>query len=164
MSISKELENAPLPVVSGHDPVLSGMVNLNELIRLSIRPFLLKGRNNNIVVRCANLPTISGNRENLQQVFDNLVRMIMLCPGNNKRFLHIQCEEQKLKYAGPTTSPNTYITFHTNLATDQNWKQLNQETLAECQAKLLASNALLSVHEISTTGCLFSISLQGKII
>jgi hypothetical protein len=162
MSISKELKKVPLPIEAGCDSVPGEVVNLNEVITTSIKPYLLSGRNRNIIVRCANLPSVPGNRRVLQSVFDTLVRMIMVCPGSIKRFLHIQCEEQRSR-PSMTVVTSYCITFHTNLTTDQEWKHLNEESLLHCQQKLVSANGLLSVHEISTTGCLFSISLQGKI-
>jgi hypothetical protein len=88
--------------------------------------------------------------------------MIMLYPGSTKRFLHIKCEEQ-VPLSRQRHVSNFIIEFHTNLTTDTNWKQLNQETILLCQQKLLNCKANLAVHEILTAGRLFSISLQGKI-
>jgi hypothetical protein len=55
------------------------------------------------------------------------------------------------------------IKFHTNVTTHNNWKLVNSQTLINCKQILSKYNANLAVNEVSKTGCLFSVSLQGKI-
>lgn len=162
MLTTKELLEVPLEGRPGSDRRSDVTINLNEMIRQALNPFMVAGRNKDVIVRCTDMPQIQGDPVLLKEVCNDLVRMIMLYPGTSKRFLHIKCEE---KFLLPNSNPGRefLIEFHTNLTTDHNWKQLNQETIIACQEKLLKFQAFLTVHEISTTGCLFSISLQGKI-
>ena len=162
MSTSKELLKVSL---EGHDKghKLEEFINLNEMIRQALRPFITAGRHIDIIVRCTDMPFIKGDPDLIREVCHDLVRMIMIYPGSSKRFLHIKCEEQLPISRQRQHMSNFIIEFHTNLNTDTHWKQLNHETIISCQQKLLTCRANLAVHEILTTGRLFSISLQGKI-
>ena len=138
-------------------------INLNEMIRQALKPFMTTGRNIDIIVRCSDMPFIKGDPELVREVCNDLVRMIILYPGGSKRFLHIKCEEQVPLSRQRQHVSNFIIEFHTNLSTNKDWKLFNHETILSCQQKLLTSGANLAVHEILTAGRLFSISLQGKI-
>ena len=164
MSTSKELLKVSVEESCVKQEEIQAFINLNEIIRQALRPFLAAGRNKDIIVRCSDMPHILGDPELIREVCNNLVRMIMQFPGGSQRFLHIKCEEQ-LPVSRQRLAVSTFrVEFHTNLSTDTNWKQFNHETILACQEKLLACNAILNVHEILTAGCLFSISLQGKIL
>ena len=111
MSISKELVQVPLEGKPGIDQDIS----LKEVIGQALKPYLVTGRNKDIIVRCGDLPVISGNLVLLQEVCNDLVRMIMLHPGSSKKFLHITCGEQ----IHLSRLPNKFrVEFHTNLSTD----------------------------------------------
>jgi hypothetical protein len=164
MSTSKELLKVTGEESCVREPGIQEFINLNEMIRQALKPFLATGRNKDIIVRCANMPLISGDPDMIQQVCNDLVRMIMQFPGGSQRFLHIKCEEQLPIIRQRQQVSNFQVEFHTNLSSDSHWKQLNHETILACQEKLLACGAVLTVKEILTSGCLFSISLQGKIL
>jgi hypothetical protein len=162
MSTSKELLKVSL---EGHEKEHKPdeNINLNEMIRQALKPFKTPGKSIDIIVRCSDMPFIKGDPALVREVCNDLVKMIMLYPGSSKRFLHIKCEEQVPLSRKRQHVSNFIIEFHTNLSTDTNWKQLNQETVLTCQQKLQICGANLAVHEILTAGRLFSISLQGKI-
>ena len=162
MSISKELLKGSLEG-QGREHNLEESINLNEMIRQALKPYMAAGRNIDIIVRCSDMPFIKGDPELIREVCTDMVRMIMLYPGSSRRFLHIKCEEQVPLSRQRQHVSNFIIDFHTNLTTDTNWNQLNHETILSCQQKLLTFGANLAVHEILTAGRLFSISLQGKI-
>ena len=162
MSTSKELLKVSAEESCTREEEIQDFINLNEILRQSLRPYLAEGRNKDIIVRCSDMPYIMGDPELIREVCNDLVRMIMQFPGGSQRFLHIKCEEQ-LPVSRQLPPVSTFrVEFHTNLSTDNNWKQYNKETLQACQEKLLTCKAILNVHEISSAGCLFSISLQGK--
>jgi len=162
MSTSKELLKVSLDVHDREQRV-EEFINLNEMIRQALKPFMSAGRNIDIIVRCSDMPYIKGEPELVREVCKDLVKMIMLYPGNSKRFLHIKCVEQLPISRQRQPVSNFIIEFHTNLTTDPNWKQIHHETILSCQQKLLSCKANLAVHEILIAGRLFSISLQGKI-
>jgi len=164
MSTSKELLKVSREESCIREQGIQESINLNEMLRLALKPFLVAGRNKEIIVRCADLPFINGDPVLIREVFNELVRMIMQIPGGSKRFLHIKCEEQLPLSRQRQAVCSFRINFHTNLITDHNWKLINHEAILTCQEKLSSCGTELNVQEIVTTGCLFSISLQGKIL
>ena len=158
MSTGKEL----LEVSPEEDMIR--LVNLNELIHQALKPFMVAGRNKDVIVRCSDMPFLKGDRDLVRGALNDLVRMMMQAPGSSKRFLHVKCRELPPVTRHRPDFSAFLIEFHTNLYTDTNWKQLHQETIISCQERLLTCNAKLMVHDLLTSGCLFSISLQGKIL
>ena len=162
MSTAKEL----LPASQDENATREHLefINLNEMLRQSLWPYLTQGRNPDIIVRRSDLPYIMADPQLVREVFNELIRMIFQFPNGNKRFLHIKCEEVVPASRQRQAIAHFRIEFHTNLSTGSTWKELNQEAILACQEKLLSCRAVLHVQEIITTGCLFSISLQGKIL
>jgi hypothetical protein len=163
MSISKELQKVPLEAQPGSSEIL-GYINLGEVIRQALQPFLATGRNREVIFRCDDLPAITGNTREVQDVFARLIRMIMQHASDSKKFLYIRCEEKPAVSRLKSKASCYIIEFHTNLSSHPQWMQLNQENILACQQVLSKHEIYLAAHEISTTGCLFSISLQGKLL
>ena len=156
MQISREPVEVPL------EPLIyesTDLTDLNELLKQVLQPLSGNGRNEDLVFRCSQLPFTRGDAAVFKEVFRELLRMIM-ARNSGRKFLHISCEEKKPSRGG---EGQYEICFHTNFATDSNWIRLFGETILDCQARLRACKAFLQVNEISASGCLFSISLQGKI-
>lgn len=135
-------------------------INLNELISAVLLPYQKRGRNHDLAVRCDSLPLTFGDPAALEHVLSELVRLILKHPVSGRKFLHIFCEEDK----SVSNQPDRFILqFHANLIIDEQWKQLHMESILALQAILEKTNSRLIVHEIFTTGCVFSISLPGKL-
>jgi hypothetical protein len=163
MSISKELAKVPLEAQPGSSQI-PVPINLGDVIRQALQPFLSAGRNREVIFRCDDLPAVSAEPGVIQEVFSRLIRMIMQHPSDSRKFFYIRCEE-KLPSLKQKAARSTYIIeFHTNLSNHSQWMQLNQESILDCQQIMLRHGLDLAVHEITTTGCLFSISLQGKLL
>jgi hypothetical protein len=153
MSTSKELLNWSLE--NEQQELEKKGVRLNELIRHALKPYLASGRNNELIVRCADMPLFSGNVAIMQEVFNDLVRMIMHHPGSREKLLHVKCREVPVFSRQGQGFSNYIVEFHANLTTDPGWMQLNKETIISCKEKLLSCNSVLTIHEIFTSGCLF---------
>jgi hypothetical protein len=101
------------------------------------------------------------------KLFDDLLGMILNHPPRASRlFLYVDCEEGYSDVIDMNVEKGFeryIIKFHTNVTTHDNWKLVNSQTLVNCRQILSKYNANLAVNEISKTGCLFSLSLQGKI-
>lgn len=143
------------------DPAPLTTVDLNEVIAKVLKPFQVSGRNQQIVIRCDHLPVLAGNETVVESVFAELVKMILLQQSGQKRFLHILCQEEKvIKDEMPASRYR--VQFHTNLVTDSKWKALYGERLIALKDLLAGFNTYLHIHDLTTSGCLFSISLPGK--
>jgi hypothetical protein len=103
----------------------------------------------------------------MAKVFDDLLNMILnqsLPPS--KQFLYVDCEEEVTDVIDMSLSEGMkrhIIKFHTNITTHDNWKLLNSKVLMNCKQILSRHSGNLVVNDISSTGCLFSVSLPGKI-
>jgi hypothetical protein len=160
MSITESTRNdAPGAVPYAQISFLS----LNDLFNERMRKAQAEFNHAGLVVRCDCLPQINGFREEIIRLFDLLISMILNHPTKPaKLFLYVDCEENKEAGKQQTDLFNYLIKIHTNLTTDDNWKAQNREALAACERILILHKGSFAVHNISNTGCLFSITLPGK--
>jgi hypothetical protein len=137
-------------------------LSLNDLFNERMRKAEAEFEHAGLVVRCECLPQISGYREEMTRLFDSLISMILNHPSKPaKLFLYVDCEENKEGKQQPDLF-NYLIKIHTNLTTNDYWKAQNREALAACERILILHKGSFAAHNISNTGCLFSISLPGK--
>jgi light-regulated signal transduction histidine kinase (bacteriophytochrome) len=138
--------------------------DLNTLLRQSLKKHEALTRQQQVILRCASLPVIPGNQTKLELLFDHLLQMILSYPPNGSRlFLNIDCQEQDGNLsAGHNVGSMYQILFHTNICSDASWKEANRNKLTECMEILALHNGALGVNTIENTGCLFVISLPGK--
>jgi len=140
-------------------------VNLNEAMQQVLHQFQNQ-KNAKLIVRSENLPAIEANKTNVVKVLDNVLNMIATHPpAGSPLFLYIDCEEENKGKTDPvlTKGYKRYnIRFHTNVHTNNVWKINHQRTIDECTAILKQYGASFTVNEIKSTGCLFRISLLGK--
>lgn len=138
-------------------------LSLNDLFNERMRNAQAECEHTGLVVRCECLPQISGYREEMIRLFDSLISMILNHPSRPaKLFLYVDCDENKETGKQLTDPINYLIKIHTNLTTNDNWKIQNREGLSACERILILHKGSFAVHNISNTGCLFSISLPGK--
>jgi hypothetical protein len=158
---------------SGKDPVaeknsgiyLKDPVDLNEALRNALQKIHSSLQKIDVSIRCESLPVISGNKDHISRLFDNLVSMIVSRrPVASKLFLYIDCEEEKDRVTEGTLIrevKNYSIKFHTNISS-KSWKNLNQQVLSECGRILSEHHAGFVINNNDNTGCVFTISLPGK--
>jgi hypothetical protein len=138
-------------------------LSLNDLFNERMRKAQAQFEHAGLVVRCECLPQINGYREEMTRLFDSIISMILNHPSKPAQlFLYVDCEEIKDAGKQETGLINYLIKIHTNLTTNDNWKAQNREMLAACERILILHKGSFAVHNISNTGCLFSISLPGK--
>lgn len=137
-------------------------VSLNEILKECLKKAQARVDNLQLIVRCENLPKVLATREEMMQLFDDMLAVIL----NHRQlaarslFLYVDCEEDD---AGMGPHKQYCIKFHTNITTDEHWKLGSMQTLSNCRKILSKYNGTLAVNDISSAGCLFSLSLPGKI-
>lgn len=138
-------------------------VSLNEVMQQSLQRFQL-GRNSDVIIRCENLPDIEIDRNEIGEIFNDILNMIInFPPAGNKLFLHVDCEEERIESDDPALAKKVFnIHFHTNCRADDKWKLDHRQTIEKCATLLAQYHAGFTVNEIKAAGCLFSISLPGK--
>jgi aminopeptidase C len=146
---------------------LPGLLSLNEVLQESLKKAQAQVDKAQLIVRCENLPLVQADHGEMVRLFDDLIAMILNQPPNTTRlFLYVDCEENNSDMIDMTLQPGFKkytIKFHTNITTHEHWKIINNNALINCKQILSRHNGNLAVHDISSTGCLFSLSLPGKI-
>jgi hypothetical protein len=142
------------------------VADLNEIFRNVLNKYVL---DRGIIFRLDKLPLINGNHEYVTCLFDTLMSMVVNHPPvNSKLFLYIKCIPEKvdsdvmdLRVTGGSALYK--IEIYSNITTDKNWEMSYQEKLAECSSQATNISGSLSFSPITNTGCLFSLTLPGKI-
>src|SRR5215213_7811475 len=141
------------------------LLSLYEVFKESMRKVQPGFDHVKIIVRCEHLPQIRGNREDINHLFEELIRMIVGHPAAGFRlFLYVDCEETATDTIDDAVTEGFkkyIIKFRTNIAPNENWKEANMQSLAKCRQILSLHNAIFHVN--SDKGCLFSFSVPGKI-
>lgn len=143
------------------------LLSLNDILQESLKKAQVQVDKVKLIVRCETLPQMKADREEMVNLFDNLLAMILNHPANAARlFLYIDNEEDNSDVIDMTLEEGFkryFIKFHTNITTQESWKLVNSERLITCRQILSRHNGNLAVNDISSTGCLFSVLLPGKI-
>ena len=87
-------------------------------------------------------------------------------PQTSRLFLYVDCEEDSgdiIDMSLEEGFKRYNIKFHTNVTTHDKWKLANSQALINCRQVLSNHNGTLVVNDISSTGCLFTVLLPGKI-
>lgn len=143
------------------------LVSLNEVFRDSLRKAQAGSVPLQMIIRCESLPRIKTHSSEMSLLFDSLLGMILNHPPNTSQlFLYVDCEEMNGDIIDMTLAEGFKrytIKFFTNVTTNENWKVVNSQALINCRQILSRHSGTLVVNEISSAGCLFSVSLPGKI-
>lgn len=157
MSVNESFPTPEYEIKKSQQPAI---LSLNDVFKESMKKAQAALNSFQMIVRCENLPQIRGNYAEMLQLFDNLLKMILNHPPkNSKLFLYVDCEEDNQKKNG---EKHFIIKFNTNIDKQENWKVINSQALVNCKQILAAHNGSLVVNNLSSTGCLFIVSLPGK--
>jgi hypothetical protein len=116
-------------------------------------------------MRCEALPKVEGSLDQFRDIFEILLSAILIHPPNGSNlFLFIDCNELKEDTPPLKKGLKSYrIGIHTNIRTDEEWISRTRDELSYCERTLNQFGGSLTVNNIYSTGCLFVISLPGKI-
>ncbi|HEY6955454.1 MAG TPA: hypothetical protein VI385_09425 [Flavisolibacter sp.] len=142
-------------------------LSLNEVLQLSLKKAQAQVDKVKLIVRCETLPRVKAEQEEMVKLFDGLLGMILNSgQGNARLFLYIDCEEDTTDVIDMNLEAGLkryFIKFHTNIVAHDNWKLVNSQSIIGCRQILSRHNGNLAVNDISSSGCLFSVWLPGKI-
>ena len=149
-----------------NDPSVNA-VSLNDLFSESMRKAQAANDRLKVIVRCETLPLVRVNQRDMTQVFDTLIALILSQSVKTSTiYLYIDCEESKESVgAQPATEGWRYfsIRFHTNISTTGNWRDQHADALQKCSRIVASHQGTLQVNSVVNTGCLYTISLPGKL-
>ena len=142
-----------------------GLLSLSSILQESLKKAQVQVDKTQLIVRCETLPIIKADHDEIVTLFNDLIGMILNQPPNTTRlFLYVDCEADSdaVDMALNEDFKRYTIKFYTNITTHEHWKLMNSQTLINCKQILSRHNGNLVVNDISSTGCLFSVSLPGK--
>jgi hypothetical protein len=142
------------------------LIDLNPVMQQALRRMQRSGRHLEVIVRCEHLPVMNTVRADMEAVFSSLVSIIGEKAATDcRRFLYIGCSEEHKDISADLTNgyKRFLLQFHSNVSTDARWKEVHSDVLESCSQLLKKFQADLTVYEVKNTGCLFSISLLGKL-
>lgn len=143
------------------------LISLSDVFRESLKKVQAEVTNLQLIVRCETLPKIKADQEEMVKLFCKLLGMILNHPPKaSKLFLYLDCDADNSDVIDMSLEDGYkryIIKFFTNVHTHENWKLVNSPSLAHCRQILSNYHGTLVVNDISSTGCLFSVSLPGKI-
>ena len=156
------------PEVLSNNLQASEITDLNEILQSVLDKYSVE-QQNNFICRFDKLPLVYGDREHYICLFDALISMIISHPPHNsKLFLYVRCAEAKEDNEIIDLRPIAgtilcKIDIYSNITTDKNWEVVYQNKLTECALQATKNSGSFSFSPISNTGCLFSVTLPGKI-
>ena len=146
---------------------LPEFLSLDEVLRASLKKAQAQVDRAKLIVRCETLPAVKADREEIVRLFDGLLGMILNSGQNSSRlFLYVDCEEDTSDVIDMNLEAHLkryFIKFHTNIVAHEDWKLVNSHALISCRQILSRHNGNLVVNDFSSSGCLFSVWLPGKI-
>ena len=167
--IHSHTNNIPDKLISSQDPEKNDQydVDLNQVLETVCNGFIAEGKS--FILRSDKLPHVLGDEEVFLHLFKELVAMILNHPPqNSKLFLYVTCREDNpdedvidMRLTGDIRLFRT--NFYTNITSDDQWTDLYKEDLAANSLLVEQNGGNFSFFPICNTGCLFSISLPGKI-
>lgn len=143
-------------------------IDLNEVVQSALQKSS-GDRKDWLILRSDKLPLVCGSRYQVAQLFEAIVSMIINHPpANSKLFLYIKCvaEERDPEVLDLRLSPGYgmyQLHFYTNITTGSDWQLVYKDQLVSCGLTAQDYKGSFAFHPISNTGCLFSLTLPGKI-
>ena len=143
-------------------PAGTMQVSLNEVWRQSLKKNEALLRNTSVTVRCELLPRVDGDPRQFETLFDRLLSLILSNPPVGSRlFLYVDCHEEIVEKDGAELKKWT-LRFSTNIPANEEWRQVHQPILQECEQIVTRHNGEFTVNRIQNTGSLFVMNLYGK--
>lgn len=136
-------------------------VNTNVVLQKALQKIGAEDRGR-LILRCDDLPFVSGAEEAFEQVFTGLLQLILHKKQDVPQlFLHISCtaDADSLTIAGLRSY---CIQFISNVNPCASWRQLHAPQINRIAANLQKNTGSLVVNQGNNSGCLFTVSVLGK--
>jgi hypothetical protein len=150
---------------NGYQGNIKTGLDLNAVVSEALHQLQPSIQRSNVIVRCEQLPVTEGNEAALLHLFHDLIQLIIQHPPvGSKLFLFIDCTASQADEQPPSADARFYtIKFHTNIATSDEWRVSHQDVLSKSQQVLTEHHGEFAVRLNNSAGCLFSITLPGKL-
>lgn len=169
-TVNNNIQATPSHHVFAGQSYVGDGVNLNEIFQSGMQKHVSGEKKTLSIVRSDKLPVVNGQREQFVQLLNMMIEMIVSYPpAISKLFLYVKCEvvaqDPEITDLRPAGDQQMYtLCFYTNITTDDRWKLICKERLAECSVIAAQNRGSFSFFPICNTGCIFSLTLPGKIV
>jgi hypothetical protein len=158
-----DFPSVPTPEIKDTRKSLANWINANVVLQKILQSLDAEDRSK-IVLRCDDLPLVAGDEKDLEDLFRGLLQMILQKKGEVPTlFLHISCAADEQPLPATTASRFFTIQFNTNIVPSTDWFAVNQERLNKFEAVVTQCKGSLVTNAFKSSGCIFSVSLPGKV-
>lgn len=161
--------NGARPEVEAHSNgyCISGLVDLNRVVQHTFEEQQQKVAEQQAIVRCDRMPLVPGHVQLYVLLFRKMLGLILdNPPRNSKLFIYVKCYRSAsdiIDLTLPQGFAEHEIGFYTNSNITPEWEKVNNDTLASCRQLIRESNGSLRWQTAPGAGCLFTVTLPGKI-
>jgi hypothetical protein len=153
------------PVNTSGDP---SWVDLNEVVQDLMERMKHGPVQSRAIIRYETLPVVSGNPEKLSELFGILFHSIVMQGGiGTKPFIYIRCTLQQseiMDLSVPANSGMYSLTVYTNIVANHVWLEQHRADIETMKSILKNLHGNLHCSTIENTGCLYLITLPGKLL
>ncbi|MBB1286196.1 hypothetical protein HRH25_17565 [Flavisolibacter sp. BT320] len=143
---------------------LAGWINANIVLQKILNSLDAEERSK-IVLRCDDLPLLSGREKDFENLFRSLLQMILQKKGEvTTLYLHISCAIDSSLQEKVFGHHYFTIQFNSNIIPCTNWAETNKDLLEKLEAIVEENKGYLSINAFKSSGCIFSVSLPGKVV
>lgn len=164
--INNKRLNDPQKGISIEQP--GNLIDLNKIVKTVLDAHKLKLQQLSAILRCDHLPFVQADMHTLDELFASLFKVIIdHPPSGNNLFIYLKCKEVKdenLTLGLRDDFIQYDISFHTNVKHGAQWQQLYATKLEECALICERLRGSFENHSKSSSGCIFSLTLPGKLI
>lgn len=145
-----------------------GPVNLNEIVQDTIERMKHGPVQSRAIIRYDELPVVVGSPEKLNQLFGILFHSIVAQGAiTTKPFVYIKCSRQQddiLDLSIPTNTGIFSLAVYSNIAANHIWLEQHKADIETMNVILKNLHGNLHYSTIENTGCLYLITLPGKLL
>lgn len=142
------------------------LINLNQVFQTSLELYQETITKSSPIIRCDILPSVQGDSVQMQQLFNLVIKMILLnLPIVNNLFIYIKCDGAKdevMDLSIPAGFNKYSINVFSNAIHILERADKFEQEISECKTICTKNNGHFEEHTSSDSGCLFTISLFGK--
>lgn len=147
------------------DPVL---VNLNDIVQDIIERMKQGSVQSRAIIRYEELPVVGGSPEMLRELFAILFHSIVAQGGIiTKPFIYIRCslqQDEVMDLGVPANSGMYQLAVYSNIVANQLWLEQHEADIENMKTILRDLHGNLNCSTIENTGCLYLITLPGKLL
>jgi len=148
------------------EPVL---VNLNEIVQDIIEKMKHGQVQSRAIIRYDDLPLVAGDAERLGELFGILFHSIVTHGSMGcKPFIYIKCSllhnDEVMDLSIPASSGMFNLAVYTNIVANHIWLEQHQADIETMETILKSLHGNLHCSTIEKTGCLYLITLPGKLL